>query len=139
MSPTAMTLLELQHLCRDSGVEYIGNRDDMNVLLASALIFILPSYYPEGVPKVLLEAAGAGVPVITTDHPGCRDAVINKVTGILVEPKDPLVISKAISFLLKNSEMRIKMGIAGRKHAELEFDQIGVVNEHYRIYYDNLN
>ena len=96
LSPTSISEKELKLLCIDSNVEYLGNRMDINTLIASASIFVLPSYYPEGVPKVLMEAASCGTPVITTDHPGCRDAVIENVTGILVEPRNPEEITNAI-------------------------------------------
>ena len=89
----------------------------MDILLASASIFVLPSYYPEGIPKVLLEASASGTPVITTDHPGCRDAVIDKKTGILVEPRNSEAITEAISYMLKDTESLVKMRKASRKLA----------------------
>jgi len=135
LSPTAISENELRHLCDYSNVEYLGNREDLNVLLASALIFVLPSYYPEGMPKVLLEATGTGTSVITTDHPGCRDAVVDRVTGILVEPKDASAIVRAISNLLEDPEAIKSMGLAGRKHAEKHFDQNKVVQAHFEIYH----
>ena len=98
-------------------------------LLASALIFVLPSYYAEGVPKVLLEASASGVAVVTTDHPGCRDAVIKNKTGILVEPRNPEAITKAILFMLDNPETLDKMAKASRKLAEEHFDEKKVVEE----------
>ena len=106
----------------------------MNVLLDLASIFVLPSYYPEGIPKVLLEASACGTPIITTDHPGCRDVVISKKTGILVEPRNPEAIKDAISYLLQDADVLIEMGKAGRKFAEANFDEKKVVEDHYRIY-----
>tara|TARA_B100001029_G_scaffold34037_1_gene25829 strand:- start:4200 stop:5321 length:1122 start_codon:yes stop_codon:yes gene_type:complete len=134
LSPTSISEEELKFVCADSEVEYLGNRTDINSLLASASIFILPSYYPEGVPKVLLEAASCGTPVITTDHPGCRDAIINNKTGILVEPRNSEAITKAILFMLDNPKTLDKMAKASRKLAEDYFDEKKVVEEHYKIY-----
>ena len=65
-SSSGMSQNEIDLLTKKYGVEYLGDRDDMPELLASAMIFVLPSYYPEGLPKVLLEAAASGVAIITT-------------------------------------------------------------------------
>jgi glycosyltransferase involved in cell wall biosynthesis len=135
LSPTSISEQEIRSLCKDCDVEYLGNRSDLNVLLASASLFILPSYYPEGVPKVLLEAAACGTPVITTDHPGCRDAIENEKTGILVEPRNAKAIEIAISNLLDDPDLLTKMGKAGRKLAEDFFDENKVVEAHYKIYH----
>ena len=135
LSPTSISEEELRSLCQDSEVEYLGNRSDLNILLASASIFILPSYYPEGVPKVLLEAAACGTPIITTDHPGCRDAVLDKETGILVEPRNSEAITIAISHMLDDPNTLVKMGKAGRKLAEDCFDERKVIEAHYKIYH----
>ncbi len=134
LSPTSISEKELRSLCEDSQVEYLGNRSDMDILLASASIFVLPSYYPEGIPKVLLEASASGTPVITTDHPGCRDAVIDKKTGILVEPRNSEAITEAISYMLKDTESLVKMRKASRKLAVDSFDEKKVVEAHYKIY-----
>ena len=134
LSPTSISEKELKLLCIDSNVEYLGNREDINTLIASASIFVLPSYYPEGVPKVLMEAASCGTPVITTDHPGCRDAIIENVTGILVEPRNPEEITNAILNMLDHPETLKKMAKASRKLAEDYFDENEVVCQHYRIY-----
>lgn len=92
---------------------------------------ILPSYHPEGVPNVLLEAAACARPVITTDHPGCRDTVDDGINGFLVKIRDSRdLISKVEKFLsLSNSERR-EMGIMGRKKVEREFDRNIVVNSY---------
>ena len=135
LSPTSISEEELRSLCQDSEVEYLGNRSDLNILLASASIFIMPSYYPEGVPKVLLEAAACGTPIITTDHPGCRDAVLDKETGILVEPRNSEAITIAISHMLDDPNTLVKMGKAGRKLAEDCFDERKVIEAHYKIYH----
>lgn len=82
---------------------------------------MLPSYYGEGVPKVLLEVAAYGRPVVTTDHPGCRDAVAADVTGLLVPVRDAASLADAIEGLLLDRDMRRAMGAAGRQMAEREF------------------
>ena len=74
----------IKKLSKDGFITYLGMRKDMVQLINSASIVVLPSFYGEGVPKILIEAAGCGKPIITTDHPGCRDAVKNNISGILI-------------------------------------------------------
>lgn len=133
-SPTSINEYDLVTLCKENGVEYLGNRKDIQDLLASALLFIFPSYYPEGIPKVLIEAAACGTPVITTNHPGCRDAVLNNITGIILDSRDSQDISKAINLLVKDKEKIKKMSLASRRFAEEYFDELDVIESHYKIY-----
>ena len=135
LSPTAISEYEIKKLTDEYGVEYLGNRTDMPELLASALIFVLPSYYPEGLPKVLLEAAASGVPIITTDHPGCRDAIVNLKTGLLVPPKDSNSLAHAIQELLMDATLLKNMGKEARSLAEISFNDSSVVNSHYSLYH----
>ena len=85
-------------------------------------------------PKVLIEAASCGRPVITTDVPGCRDAIIEGKTGFLVPPKDSKKLAERIQFLLSNKNLLEKMGQAGRKHAEENFSLVRVIEAHLEIY-----
>jgi glycosyltransferase involved in cell wall biosynthesis len=133
-SPTSISEYELNNLVDKYGVEYLGNRKDMPELLASAIIFVLPSYYPEGLPKVLLEAAASGIPIITTDHPGCRDAIQDRETGILVNVKDHEAIASGIIELLTNHSLKKYMGERARLLAELSFNDESVVDDHYSLY-----
>ena len=135
LSPSAISKNEITQLVKKYRVEYLGNRSDMPELLASALIFVLPSYYPEGLPKVLLEAAASGVPIITTDHPGCRDAIVNRKTGLLVPIKDPESLASAILELLMDNNLLINMGKNARSLAEKSFKDSSVVNSHYSLYH----
>ena len=135
ISPTSISISELENLAKKYGIDYLGdNRIDMPVLMASASLFVLPSYYPEGVPKVLLEAAASGVPVITTDHPGCRDAITNKGTGLLVPIKDSQALAKAIIRLITDESLSMHMGNQGRLLAEKSFQVSSVVDHHYSLY-----
>ena len=137
-SPTFISNLDLRKLCKESGVEYLGNRSDMPELIASATIFVLPSYYAEGVPKVLLEASACGVAIITTDHPGCRDAIVSDQTGILVKPRDSADLAKAMLQLLEDDEKLRKMGENGRKLALSFYKDTEVVKQHYALYRHHL-
>lgn len=136
MNPESITNKELD-LWEDLGIEIWGYRYDMDKAISSANIMVLPSYYGEGLPKVLIEAAASGRPIITTDHPGCRDSIINGVTGLLVPVGDVNALVKSISSLLNDPNLCNQMGIAGRKLAEEKFDIKQVVTQHMSIY-DNL-
>ena len=103
-------------------------------LINSSSIVVLPSFYGEGVPKILIEAAGCGKPIITTDHPGCRDAVKNKITGILIPPRNSNALIKAIRDLIENKNLMEKMGKEARKFAEQKFDILDVIAKHLEIY-----
>jgi len=133
-SPTFISEAALKKLIFSCGVEYLGNRQDMPELLASALIFVLPSYYAEGVPKVLLEASACGVAIITTDHPGCRDAVVDRETGILVPIKDAQALAVAIIELLENRTLSNQLGENGRALAEAYYRESIVIENHFRLY-----
>ena len=106
-SPSGTTQAEL------NGGEGTG---DMQNVLRQASIVCLPSYR-EGVPKFLIEAAACGRPIVTTDVPGCRDVVQHYVNGMLVPPKNTDVLALTIRVLLGNSDLRKRMGEAGRKIA----------------------
>ena len=85
-------------------------------------------------PKCLVEAAACGRAVVTTDVPGCRDAIEANVTGMLVNVRDAKSLANAIEYLLNNPEKRIGMGKAGRLLAENEFSIEYIVDQHLSIY-----
>ena len=128
---------ELMEWKKSNVVNFLGYRDDINILFHKSTIIVLPSYR-EGFPKVLQEAAASGRPVITSDVPGCRDAVKNGLTGLLINPRDSKVLAEKILFLLGNKSLLKKMGVEARKLAEREFSSNKVVKEHLKIYKDLL-
>lgn len=115
-------------------IEWFGFREDVSDLFSKSNIVTLPSFYGEGLPKVLIEAAACGRAVITTDHPGCRDAVESKKTGLLIPTRDPNSLADAICILIDDSSLRIEMGVNGRKMAEEKFDVNEVIVQHMVIY-----
>lgn len=115
-------------------VKCLGYRTDIAELFAQSHIIALPSYYGEGLPKVLIEAAACGRAVITTDHPGCRDAIDVGESGLLIPIKDSIALADAIEHLILNPEERARLGKAGRKLAEYIFDVEKVIDEHIKIY-----
>lgn len=115
-------------------VECLGYRTDIANLFSQSNIVTLPSYYGEGLPKVLIEAAACGRAVVTTDHPGCRDAIEPNLSGVLVFVRDAQALADAIQDLIENPETRKTMGQAGRELAEREFAIEKVVDTHLKIY-----
>jgi glycosyltransferase involved in cell wall biosynthesis len=99
-------------------IEYIGHVEDIASRMRQAYMVVLPSYYPEGLPKVLLEAAASARPIVTTDHTGCRDIVDNGKEGLLVPIQNPEALAKAIKELLLDTVKATAMGKAGRSRIE---------------------
>ena len=103
---------------------YHGLVKDMRKMYEIASCIVLPSYYPEGQSNVLLEGAASGRPLVTTDHPGCREAVNNGTSGYLVKKRDKDNLYEQLSVIYYMSPKdRENMGINGRKKMEEEFDR----------------
>ena len=132
-NPASLTQAEIDAWVHDGVVENWGHRMDMPQVFAQARLVVLPSYR-EGMPKVLLEAAACGRPVITTDVAGCRDAIDAGVTGLLVPARDAPALANAIGELLSNPLRGKRMGDAGRSLAEREFDVRNVEIAHMQLY-----
>jgi glycosyltransferase involved in cell wall biosynthesis len=133
-NPASLRPDELAQWAQEAVVELWGHRTDMPQVLEGAHVTVLPSYYGEGLPKVLIEAAACGRAIVTTDHPGCRDAIEPNKTGLLVPIKNASALADAIEYLIKNINVRKRMGAAGRDLAEKEFAIEKIVAEHMEIY-----
>ena len=118
----------------ENKIEYLGRRSDIRELIGMSDIVVLPSYYREGKPRFLLEAASMGKPIITTDTPGCRDIIENGKNGILVPTKDVESLIQAVMKLINNPELRRKMGVKSRKKARKEFNEKIVVDQTMKVY-----
>ncbi len=138
-SPDVVSAADLRAAADDGAVTLLGHRTDMPDLLNQVHAMVLPSYYGEGVPKVLLEAAACGRPVITTDHPGCRDAITPNETGLLVPTRDAKALADAMQMLIEDGELRRRMGRAGRQLAEAEFSDTEVARAHLEYYAELLS
>ena len=113
--------------------EYWGFLDNMHDIISKSTIVVLPSYR-EGLPKILCESAACGRPVITTDVPGCRDAIIVNKTGLLVPVGNSNILSEKILLLISNPKKLKEMSLNCRKLAKSKFDIIEIVKEHLAIY-----
>lgn len=133
-NPNALSKEEMNSLTDGNYIKWLGHRYDIPELLAQSDIMCFPSFYREGVPKSLIEASACGLPIVTTDSVGCRDTVVNKKNGYIVNPHSPGEIAKALRKLIENPEKRKKMGQRSREYAEKEYDVHAVARKHLEIY-----
>jgi len=130
----AIPISRLDSWSREGVVEWWGHRDDMPLILSRAAVVVLPTTYGEGVPKILLEAAASGRPIVATDVRGCREIARPGVNGILVPPRDTENLAKAIRALLASPELRAQFSRAGRHIALTEFAEEIVVSRTLDVY-----
>jgi len=122
-NPGAISRAQMDSLVA-SGVVYLGSSDDVRAEIASADCIVLPSYYREGTPRTLLEAAAMGRPIITTDAVGCREVVDDGVNGYLCKARDANELAaKMEQMLMLSPVQRLTMGRRGRTKMEAEFDE----------------
>lgn len=132
-NPATVTTEELSSWVNEGIVEWWGQRVEMEKVLPLASIVVLPSYR-EGLPKVLLEAASIGRPIVATDVPGCREAVHEGENGYLVPPRDHIRLAEALRRLAEDPELRARMGADSRRMAINEFRIEKVVESTLSLY-----
>ncbi|WJJ94974.1 glycosyltransferase [Neopusillimonas aromaticivorans] len=132
-NPASVSAETFESWKREGVVECLGERTDIAELYQQSHIAVLPSYR-EGLPKSLVEAAACGRAVVTTDVPGCRDAIEPGVTGVLVPAKDAVALAQAVVQLAEDAGLRQQMGQAGRRLAEQAFDIRLIQQAHVRLY-----
>jgi len=133
-NPGSLTVSQLRDWHSSGIVRWLGHREDMVALLRSVHVVCLPSFYGEGVPKILIEAAASGRALVASDMPGCREIVRHEFNGLLVPPKQALALADALSTMIQDKEKRRLFGRCGRLLAETEFDAANVVDETMRVY-----
>ena len=121
-NPTSVGEDQLDDWQREGWIEWWGYQADMAAVLAQTRIACLPSYYREGLPKFLIEAAAAGLPLVTTDATGCREAVEEGGNGLLVPPHDPAALAEALARLIGDANLRRELGACSREIAQARFD-----------------
>jgi glycosyltransferase involved in cell wall biosynthesis len=120
-NPNTVTAAELKAWQAEGILTWLGPRRDIAALLATAHIACQPSSYREGLPKSALEAMAAGKPLVASDIPGCREAVVQGVTGLLAPPRNPVALAAALETLIKDPALRANMGAAARLRVEENF------------------
>lgn len=133
-NPKALSKKELDPLFDGKYIKWLGHCNNIPELLSEADIMCFPSYYREGVPKSLLEASAASLPIVTTDSVGCRDTVEEGLNGFIVPPHSPERLAEALEKLIENKELRERMGAYSRRKAEREYDVEEVAKKHLEIY-----
>ena len=129
---TAVPRAEVDGWAEEGLIDYLGDAEDVRPFLAAADCVVLPSYR-EGLPRVLLEAAAMGKPLIATDVPGCRHVAEEGVNGYLCAVRDPRSLAEAMLKMLRLPPgRRAEMGAAARARAEAEFDERLVVQAYVR-------
>jgi glycosyltransferase involved in cell wall biosynthesis len=132
-NPASVPEEQLTAWRKEGNVTILGHVQDMPALMATADVVVLPSYR-EGLPRSLIEAAAAGLPIITTDAPGCRAVVEDGVNGILVPVRDSAALAAAIRKLVLDRALAARMGMASRQKALAQFDERIVLANTLAVY-----
>ncbi len=132
-NPAAIPEATIAKWVDDGLVTWLGHVEDMPGLLASVDMMALPSYR-EGLPKGLIEAAACGLPLVTTDVPGCREVVTDGVNGLLVPVRDSISLARAIARLQDDPVLASRLGKAARAKVLEQFDERIVIAETLLVY-----
>lgn len=135
--PSHPDALNEEWVSAQQALEFVGYKSDVVPLLASADLLVFPSYYREGVPRAVMEAAATGLPTIAFDVPGVREAVRHRVSGLLVPVHDVDSLVSRIQEVLLDEDLRIGMGQAARELAVEAFD-IRLIHDQYVALYQSL-
>jgi glycosyltransferase involved in cell wall biosynthesis len=133
-NPAAVSHDVIEKWKAQGDLEILGHCEDMRELLRKVDVVALPSFYGEGVPRILIEAAATGLPLVATDTPGCCEVVRHGINGFLVQPKDAGQLARAIKKLLLDDELRAEMGKRSRELACTEFSEDQVINRTLQVY-----
>lgn len=133
-NPGSVPMATIRAWADEGLIEWLGHIDDMPGLLASVDAVVLPSYYGEGLPKTLIEAAACALPLVTTDVPGCREVVSDGIDGLLVPARDADALARAIARLQDDPELAQRLGRAARIKALAQFDERIVIQRTIGIY-----
>ena len=133
-NPSSIPESTLSGWKREARVEWWGFKEDMAEVWRNCHIAVLPTYYNEGLPRSLLEAAASARPLVATEISGCREILKNGVNGLSVVPRDARSLADAIGKLAQDTILRRKMGEAGRRIVEKEFSDEIVTEKILEIY-----
>ncbi len=132
-NPASVPETTVREWATEGLLKWLGHVSDMPTLYRSVDVVVLPSYR-EGLPKGLIEAAACGLPLVTTDVPGCREVVTDGIHGCLVPAKDASALAFALARLHDEPLTRQRMGAAARERALAEFDERIVIRETLAVY-----
>ncbi|MBQ2444926.1 MAG: glycosyltransferase family 4 protein [Oscillospiraceae bacterium] len=116
---------------QDGSIEFPGEVKDPVAFYGQASVFVLPSYYREGLPRTLLEALSCGRPIITTDWPGCREPVEDGKNGYMIPVKDAELLADRMLTLTKDRALLLSMSDAAYETCKTRFE-VGIINDQMR-------
>lgn len=132
-NPYGLTQLELDNIVKEGIIEYYGFVHNVHDYIRETAVFVLPSYYREGIPRSTQEAMAIGRPIITTDVPGCRETVVDGVNGFLVPKWDVNALAKKMIYFIENPYQVTIMGNESYKIAVEKFDADKVNEKLFKI------
>ena len=132
-NPGGLKAHDLERLKMEGVIEHPGHVSDVVGWVSGASVFVLPSYYREGVPRSTQEAMAIGRAILTTNVPGCRDTVVDGVNGYLVAPWSAEELSDKMIHFIRHPDDIVQMGLASHAMAQEKFDA-GVVNQRLMTY-----
>ena len=132
--PDAIRVNEIERWHSAGDIEWLGTRKDIDSLISQANVVALPTMYPEGVPRILLEAASKGRACIAYDSGGCKSIIVDSMTGYLVRKGDEERFGTQLKKLLISPELRQKMGRNGRNLVIEKFSSSGVIDKTMHVY-----
>jgi glycosyltransferase involved in cell wall biosynthesis len=132
--PTSIKQEELTGWVSAEIVEWWGWHTEMEKIYPLTNVVCLPTYYQEGIPKALIEAAACGRPLIATNVPGCREIVQEGVNGFLIPPRDPAALAEAVIKLMRDPELREKMGERSREIVSSNYSIETIINKYFEFF-----
>lgn len=133
-NPSSLQADDLEKIKNFSDINFCGFKKNIKKVIEDSHVVVLPSYYGEGVPKILIEACSIGRPIITTNIPGCTEAVIDRKNGILIKPQNVNSLANAMEKLILNKNKLDQMAKYSRKIAISKFNLDLVIKKHLEIY-----
>lgn len=137
-NPTGIPKHHIEYWVREGIIKYLGFKQDIRPILQNATCVVLPSYR-EGLPIALLEASSMAKPIIATNVPGCREVIIDGITGYLCEAKNPFSLAECMIKIIQMANVdRELMGKLGREHVKQNFSQ-RIVLDYYSELFEKLS
>ncbi|WP_426722919.1 glycosyltransferase family 4 protein [Enterobacter cloacae complex sp. 275J9] len=132
-NPSAIPKEVIESWKEEGVIEYLGVTNDVRQIVCQADCVVLPSYYREGIPRTLMEAASMAKPLITTDNVGCRNVIVDGVTGFLCQVKNVDSLADAMRNIIQlTPDARSEMGAKGREFMLRRFDEKIIISDYYK-------
>ncbi|WP_334642392.1 glycosyltransferase family 4 protein [Klebsiella aerogenes] len=135
----AISRKQIQQWQDQDDIEWLGTRTDIKELLEAAHVVALPSLYPEGIPRILLEAGAVGRPCVVYDNDGCNALIVDNYNGFVVERSNVSKLADKISLLITNPDERDRMGKNARQNIEDRFTSTLVIEQTLKVYQEIYN